>query len=300
MPIVHMLTGLPGSGKSTLAQALVDAGRGTVRRVNLDAIRAMADASDVAKHWTKEFEKTALKIQEQAILTLIEDGYDVIVDNCHVTKRGPGRIKTLLAHRNDVIFVVHDLSTDTTAEECVARDSLRTNPVGPDVINRLEKSRRGWRLTEEWMNDTPQIIPYIPDYTQPDAVIVDIDGTLALHAYRGPYETWKCATDEVNAPVLDTVCSLDEAGIHILAMTGREEKYKQETLDWLDRNGVPWRELHMREEGDQRSDNIIKAELFERVRKQYNILFALDDRDRVVRLWRAMNIPCFQVAPGNF
>lgn len=30
------------------------------------------------------------------------------------------------------------------------------------------------------------------------------------------------------------------------------------------------------------------------------VLCAYDDRDRVVVMWRAEGIPCFQVAPGDF
>jgi hypothetical protein len=58
----------------------------------------------------------------------------------------------------------------------------------------------------------------------------------------------------------------------------------------------------MRAPKDQRKDSIVKKELFEEsVRNNYNILFALDDRNQVVDMWRKeLGIKCLQVNYGDF
>jgi hypothetical protein len=57
----------------------------------------------------------------------------------------------------------------------------------------------------------------------------------------------------------------------------------------------------MRPEGDTRNDGIVKNELFERhLAGRFIIDFVLDDRDRVVAMWRAKGLKVLQVAEGNF
>jgi hypothetical protein len=59
--------------------------------------------------------------------------------------------------------------------------------------------------------------------------------------------------------------------------------------------------LYMRPHDDQRSDTIIKQEIVEKnVLPFYNVHLALEDRDRVVKMYRNMGIRCFQVKDGNY
>jgi hypothetical protein len=59
--------------------------------------------------------------------------------------------------------------------------------------------------------------------------------------------------------------------------------------------------LWMRPAGDYRDDSIIKSELLDQILAAgYKPELVFDDRDRVVSMWREREIPCFQVAPGNF
>ena len=60
--------------------------------------------------------------------------------------------------------------------------------------------------------------------------------------------------------------------------------------------------LLMRKDGDNRPDQIVKRELYERhVQGLYEIEGVLDDRDRVVAMWRNdLGLTCLQVAPGAF
>jgi hypothetical protein len=58
----------------------------------------------------------------------------------------------------------------------------------------------------------------------------------------------------------------------------------------------------MRRAGDRRKDTVVKREIYERhIAGHYTVRVVFDDRDQVVRLWRdELNLPCFQVAWGNF
>jgi adenylate cyclase class IV len=59
--------------------------------------------------------------------------------------------------------------------------------------------------------------------------------------------------------------------------------------------------LFMRQAGDNRDDRIVKREIYEReIKGRYNVRFVLDDRNKVVALWRDLGLPCFQVADGDF
>ncbi|GAA2107817.1 AAA family ATPase [Streptomyces synnematoformans] len=306
MPTIHMMTGLPASGKTTKARQLLAAAAGRMRRVNMDDLRAMLDhAGPGTATWSKAHEETVRDIQDAAVRAAVDGGFDVVVDNTHLTPRLPTRIKETV--RGDAVFVVHDL-THVPPEECIRRDALRDAAVGEQVIRRLADShkkatRGGWRLTADWLNDLPAVKPYEPDTTLRSALLVDIDGTLALKAEsRGPYDFERCGEDTLNEPVRYTLRAHRAAtGDRIVLLSGRGEEYRPQTEAWLAEHRVPYDELWMRAAGDRRRDDLVKAELFDaHVRDRFRVRFSLDDRDRVVSLYRRMGLACWQVNYGRF
>lgn len=304
MPTVHLTQGLPASGKTTAALDLVRASNGRVRRVNLDALRLMLDDNDGSVRRGRDHEEVVLATQDAAILAAVDAGFDVVVDNTHLVPRLPGRYKRLLAAR-DVTFAVIDC-TGVSVEECVRRDAARAGAVGEKLIRdmhgRMQSARKsGWRLTAGWMNDRPIVEPYVPTGTLPKAVLCDLDGTLAHHVSRGPYEMEKCETDLLDEEVARILALADRADDHVVLLSGRGSEFREHTERWLKAHGVVYDELWMRSEGDRRSDDIVKAELFDaHVRHRFDVRFVLDDRSRVVALWRRMNLKCWQVAYGEF
>jgi hypothetical protein len=136
------------------------------------------------------------------------------------------------------------------------------------------------------------------------AVLVDIDGTLALRQSRSPYDMTKVSEDLPNIPVINLVNILISSGIQIIFVSGRDESARRATLDFLDKylnTGSP-HTLHMRPLGDSRPDENLKLEIyFSQIFPTFEVLFVLDDRDKVVRMWRnEAGLPTFQVADGNF
>jgi hypothetical protein len=136
----------------------------------------------------------------------------------------------------------------------------------------------------------------------PDAIICDIDGTLAHMNGRTPYEWDKIDTDIVDVDIRDLIFVLYEAGTTILLVSGRDGCCEDETEEWLIDNDVPHHELWMRDEGDNRKDSIVKRELYEKyIEGKYLIRFVLDDRNQMVDMWRnELGLKCLQVAEGNF
>lgn len=133
------------------------------------------------------------------------------------------------------------------------------------------------------------------------AIIVDLDGTIALFNGRGPFEWDKVSSDIPNEPVIEIVRRF--APTHdILIVTGRSLEARADTVAWLRFHGVPYQELMMpRLPGDYRKDTEIKQLLWERsIRDRYTVDFCLDDRNQSVDFWRALGLICLQVAPGDF
>ncbi|MER5887953.1 AAA family ATPase [Streptomyces sp. NPDC001941] len=302
---VHVMTGLPASGKTTAARRLQEESGGRMRRVNLDDLRGMLDVPDPERRRSHAHEQTVLDIQDAAVRSAVEGGFDVVVDNTHLTPHIPRRLKAAVVGL-DARFVVHDF-TDVPLEECLRRDAARERPVGEEIIRILADKhakavRGGWRLTSEWLEARPAATPYVPDPALPPAVLCDIDGTLALRGDRGPYDFGRCDEDQLNASVSGALRAFRRAdGDTIVLLSGRSEDHRALTEAWLARHEVPYDELWMRASGDGRSDDVVKAELFDaHVRDRYAVRLSLDDRDRVVALWRHIGLPTWQVNYGNF
>ncbi|MFF8263637.1 AAA family ATPase [Streptomyces virginiae] len=310
LPVVHVMTGLPASGKTTAARALQAEAGGRMRRVNLDDLRAMLDLPDPARSRSFAHEQTVLAVQDAAIRAAVDGGFDVVVDNTHLTKHIPKRLKAAVGGL--ATFVVHDF-TDVPLEECLRRDAARERQVGEEIIRVLAEKHRnarkgGWRLTTQWMNGgsgavaAPPVTPYVPDPALPTAVMCDIDGTLALTGDRGPYDFTRCELDLLNESVRHALDAFRRAdGDVIVLLSGRGEEYRPQTEAWLRRHAVAYDELWMRAAGDTRRDDVVKAELFDaHVRHRYAVRVSLDDRDRVVAVWRRMGLPTWQVNYGDF
>jgi len=116
-----------------------------------------------------------------------------------------------------------------------------------------------------------------------------------------------CVDDEPNWPVISTMMTLIRAGADVRIWSGRSSAVMNETIEWLQRyvsDDVDLDELQlvMRREGDFTPDEELKsgwlAAMTEYDRRRLVAVF--DDRDKVVSMWRARGVACFQVAPGAF
>jgi uncharacterized HAD superfamily protein len=91
------------------------------------------------------------------------------------------------------------------------------------------------------------------------------------------------------------------AGNEVIIVSGREDDVMDMSIQWLRKYDVPFDKIFMRKLGDKRNDALIKREIYDGfIKDEYDVLFVLDDRDRVVKMWREVPLTCYQVAYGNF
>lgn len=143
--------------------------------------------------------------------------------------------------------------------------------------------------------------------------MVDLDGTLCdashrVHHVQSKPKNWDAfyagmADDEIISSVASVLHMARLAGLHIVYLTGRPDNYRDTTERWLSDHALlpDDSSLIMRRAGDFRLDDIVKRELYQaEVEPMYDISFVLEDRARVVRMWRDLGLACFQVADGDF
>jgi uncharacterized HAD superfamily protein len=135
------------------------------------------------------------------------------------------------------------------------------------------------------------------------AIIVDIDGTLAKMNGRSPFAWDRVGEDKVNEAVrkLINIYFLSGSGL-VIIFSGRDSVCRDITVKWLEDNKINYDMLHMRPEGNNEKDSIIKRRMYdEYIADRYDIEFVVDDRDQVVEMWRKdLGLTCFQVDYGNF
>lgn len=133
------------------------------------------------------------------------------------------------------------------------------------------------------------------------AAIFDLDGTLAHRNDRSPYDMSKVSEDSVD-PYLAWLVGLHlQHGYRIIIVSGRDSVCWEDTVNWLAKYGIKYDELHMRPEGDNRKDSIVKLEIYENeIKGKYSVECVYDDRDQVVKMWREQGLRVFQVAEGAF
>ena len=137
-----------------------------------------------------------------------------------------------------------------------------------------------------------------------DAIIVDLDGTLAIIGDRSPYDAANCRLDSINSVVRDIALYWLQANRpagEILVVSGRQEIHRPQTELWLENHSFPYSHLWMRGTGDNRKDSVVKREIYDsQVKDSYSVAFVLDDRNQVVQMWRHdLHLICLQVADGN-
>jgi len=280
MKRVIILKGLQGSGKSTWAKEQVNKHPGQFKIISTDSLRDMLDDG----RWSKQNEKFMIKCRDALILLALQEGYHVIVDAIHLHPKHLPHITELAKGLAKV--EIQDF-TDVPLEVCIERDLKRSRSVGEKVI-------RQWH--RDFLAPKPPVIVANPGL--PDAIIVDIDGTLALMNGRNPYDASLCENDILNEPVASIVKQYPRI---TLLVSGRKEEHRPQTERWLLQHGIVYYALWMRQTDDNRKDVEVKRDIYnEHIKDRYNIDFILDDRQKVVAFWRSLGLTVLQVADGDF
>lgn len=98
--------------------------------------------------------------------------------------------------------------------------------------------------------------------------------------------------------------------VDIILLTGRPEKYRSETKEWLSKlgleyslfmrpdflNGIVTCSMPPREIPDHRPTHEVKSEIYEReIKGKYDVLFAIDDDPKCVQMYRSLGLTCLDV-----
>lgn len=302
--MIYVMQGPPAGGKSTKAREIYNEDKLHRVIVNRDSIR-----DSRGDYWVPEQESYISKLEEHAVRAAIESGLSPIID---ATNLNP---KT----RQKWVDLALEYKVDLTTVECVVpyqealtRDSNRERPVGKKVLRDFYKRYYPHLIAP--MSDERHMLEW--DASKRKAIIVDVDGTLALRTNRSPFDYEKACGDNAEFRMCRIIKSLIESDdmYEVFFLTGREDigECRRITAEWI-HNHVYRKQGHngflpkdnwtllMRSEGDHRSDEVVKKEIWEeKIKPWYDVVAVFDDRDRVVKMWREQGLLCLQPYYGDF
>jgi phosphoglycolate phosphatase-like HAD superfamily hydrolase len=126
----------------------------------------------------------------------------------------------------------------------------------------------------------------------PRVAVFDIDGVLAdvrhrLHHIESGRRDWDGFFASVSEdPALADGCQAARqavaSGLTLIYLTGRPERCRPDTLQWLSEQGLPEGELIMRRDADRRPARVLKVEALRRIASQAQVAYLVDDDAEVV------------------
>lgn len=137
--------------------------------------------------------------------------------------------------------------------------------------------------------------------------VFDLDDTLAdinhrLHFVQNGNKEWDkfyaaCPADGPKHDIIELARMCQDAGHQIIISSGRSENVRQQTEKWLDDHVVPYHKLLMRPNSCFTPDNALKKAWLDGgvFGPKENILFVVEDRDKMVQMWRQQGLTCLQV-----
>jgi phosphoglycolate phosphatase-like HAD superfamily hydrolase len=148
--------------------------------------------------------------------------------------------------------------------------------------------------------------------TKPRAVIWDLDGTLSddrarahfVEVERGKQRDWKSYFDAIGedppiAASMEVLRAMHAAGIRIVFLTGRPDHTRRTTQRWLKANGLTeYDRLVMRPPGEFRPAGRFKVDEVEKLRREYELVCAFEDRIDVADALREAGVPVFLYGGG--
>lgn len=138
-------------------------------------------------------------------------------------------------------------------------------------------------------------------------IVVDIDGTLAdishrQHHIKGKRKKWQkffqAMDKDLPVPAIAAKVRMLSQDHTIVLVSGRPDDYRRLTEDWLKRHKIPYHQLFMRQSGDFRDDDVVKQEILNQHLNKDKIKLVIDDRPRVIRMWRKNGLQVEDVGEG--
>lgn len=300
---IHILIGISGSGKTTWSRNLIKKDPNTVR-VNRDDIRMQITASK-DRLLDSKLEKLVTKIQHEQIKTMLDSGYNVIIDNTNLKGSYIKGFIDAFNHMATINLVKIGCSLNEAKIRVTKRDDLLLSDTS--YIDKQHNQYKSLSINTDSMYQKTTPYSYIVDK---NCIICDLDGTLSLYEEgQSPYDR-EFERDIVNTPIRDFLESMaqwknDDSMQYykIFLFSGRSSKYVKQTRQFLNRafgSDVDYK-LVMREEGDNRRDSHVKMDMYNtHVKDKYNVFCVFDDRLQVIEeVWNRLGVFVFNCNQGN-
>lgn len=285
MAKIVIMQGLPASGKSTRAKEIV--GQGDAVRINRDLLRTMLHFDK----WTGLNEGITRDVARAIADALLGRGRSVVIDD---TNLNPSIVQMWvdLAKKHNAKIQYEKL--DTPVWECIARDEKREKKVGADVIIGMGMQ-----------------YGLLPKLDKP-FVVCDLDGTLCdlehrLQYAKGLTKDWDkffagVPDDKLRQSTLDILNEYRTKGHPVIFVSARPERCRADTVEWLVKHlpvDFEYQALFMRKDHDKRDDTEVKQQVFDTYFKgKYPIEVVIDDRPKVIRMWRSNGLEVIDVGSG--
>ena len=291
--------GIQGSGKSTFAKEWVKEDPKTRIRFNWDDMRNM-----MGEYWVPERENTGIMktLRTSFLNEMMQKGWDIVIDNMNLNPKDwefyEGVVKSFNENYSDIKYEIEYKDFFIPVEECIRRDAMRPNPIGEQIIRATWKRYRHFIICKEIEDKFYKIKTYNKD--KKDCIIVDMDSTLCVNLTRRPFYTddWadKCLYDSPLIGPISIVRAQKMTGTcDVIILTGRREEGRAQTEEWLKTYNVPYDRPFMRGESDFTKSDTFKEKILETfILPKYNVLFAIDDDNKCVKMFRRNGIICLQ------
>jgi len=289
MKKLTMMVGPPGSGKSTIARTLCQ---------ETGAIYINQDSQG----------KEHLAIFDEAVIA----GKNVVVDRMNFDRKQRGRY---LGIAKDFGYQTEIRVFHQPYEVCLDRMAKRE---GHETIKNEESARSALQVfftKYERVEDeeADKVTRFWPEGEKPEAIICDLDGTLAdclhrMHHIMGKRD-WPAFFAGIKDDTPNKWCADILNGLRkqyeIVYCTGRTEEYRKQTQHWLTKHGL-WQmcrgNLIMRPSGDYRKGPIIKETLLDfEILTKFKPCLMIDDNKDIVAMWRKRGYTCLDCGSyGDF
>lgn len=283
-----VLVGPPGSGKSTVAGELVSMGWYRVSQDDQGRKGHVTTFSDY-------------------LLT----GNPIVVDRMNFSREQRALyIDAARAFGYEIEIRVLHMPYDVCLDRCRNRDN---HPTIKSDTNARDALHAFFSKYERPSSDEADTVHFsVPEENLPECIIVDLDGTLCNTEHRQKFmdqkpKNWKSffagiPLDPANrwcGDLVNTYYAREKT--QVVFCSGRPDDYKKQTVVWLEQHGFNSEFLYMRRRGDFRRDDIVKEIILDfEILPRYRVLFAVDDRQQVVDMWRRRGIIALQCAKGDF
>jgi hypothetical protein len=142
------------------------------------------------------------------------------------------------------------------------------------------------------------------------AVVFDMDGVLSdaagrQHYIEVPFPDWEsffwaCGEDELISDVAALLDVVDPTH-HIVMLTARPLRVRPQTLAWLQKFGLRWDLLIMREFGDYMTAPFFKHRSVGELREfGFDLRLAFEDDPRNVEMFHSAGVHCIYIHSGYY